>query len=213
MTKRKAAITWSNEKRKLSDLIPWERNPRVIKDAQAGRLVESFQEFGQVLPICIGPNGDIYDGHQRRNVISAATQYGMDYEVDVRVTSRELTEKEREKLTVLLHKGATGEFDFGRLTDWDFAELAEWGFDDIGTIAETAKLAEIGDAPKNNERNLGDKRKQIKPVLYADEIADFERAIRATGERDRGGAILEICRFYLDHHAERQFNFTFEGAA
>jgi hypothetical protein len=34
-----------------------------------------------------------------------AGQYGMDYEVDVRVASRELTERERQQLTVYLHKG------------------------------------------------------------------------------------------------------------
>lgn len=41
-------ITWTNERRKLSDLIPWERNPRQIQDAQAERLVDSVETFGQV---------------------------------------------------------------------------------------------------------------------------------------------------------------------
>ncbi len=40
-------ITWSNEKRKLSELVPWERNPRQITDKQAKRLEESFEQFGQ----------------------------------------------------------------------------------------------------------------------------------------------------------------------
>lgn len=43
-------LTWTNEKRTLRSLTPWERNPRYIKDAQAERLSESFNEFGQVLP-------------------------------------------------------------------------------------------------------------------------------------------------------------------
>ena len=41
-------ITWSNQRRKLSELIPWERNPRQITDKQAKRLEESFEQFGQV---------------------------------------------------------------------------------------------------------------------------------------------------------------------
>lgn len=41
-------ITWTNERRKLSDLIPWERNPRQIQDAQAERLADSVETFGQV---------------------------------------------------------------------------------------------------------------------------------------------------------------------
>jgi hypothetical protein len=37
------AITWTNEKRKLSDLIPWPKNPRQIKEPEARRLVGLHQ--------------------------------------------------------------------------------------------------------------------------------------------------------------------------
>lgn len=46
--KKPTAITWTNERRKLADLIPWEHNPRVIKQKQAERLVDSVETFGQV---------------------------------------------------------------------------------------------------------------------------------------------------------------------
>ena len=119
-------LTWTNERRKLSDLIPWPRNPRQIKGDQAKRLVQSFDEFGQVEAIAIGPGNEVYNGHQRLNVL--AQQYGKDYEVEVRVSSRALEEKEREKLTVFLHKGAAGEWDFDTLSEWDMPDLLEWGF-------------------------------------------------------------------------------------
>lgn len=211
-------ITWTNEKRKLSDLTPWERNPRQIQDAQAERLVDSVETFGQVETLAIGPDDELYNGHQRLGVL--AEKYGPDYEVDVRVASRPLTEKEREKLTVYLHEGAAGQWDFDALLDWDFDDLVSWGFERIGDIAEAAQLTEIGEEGEvgaSSSRGLGDRRKQIKPVLYADEIADFERAILSTGVRNRGEAILAICRFYLEQHddgqTERQFDFTFEGFA
>ena len=121
------AITWANERRKLSDLIPWERNPRQIQDAQAERLVDSVETFGQVETLAIGPDDELYNGHQRLSVL--AGQYGMDYEVDVRVASRPLTEKEREKLTVYLHKGAAGEWAWDELATWDYGDLTAWGFD------------------------------------------------------------------------------------
>lgn len=127
----KKQLTWTNEKRKLRDLTPWEHNPRYIKDKQAERLLESFNEFGQVLPICIGPRNEVYDGHQRRNVIGAADEYGLDYEVDVRVASRELSERERQKLTVYLHQGAQGSWDWEELANsFDFDDLVLWGFDE-----------------------------------------------------------------------------------
>ena len=38
-------------------------------------------------------------------------------------------EAERERLTVLLHRGATGEWDWDLLGNFDFDELVQWGFD------------------------------------------------------------------------------------
>lgn len=120
-------ITWTNEKRRLGELIPWERNPRQINREQAERLAESFDEFGQVEPIAVSPTNDIYNGHQRLKVLMA--KHGADFEVEVRVSSRALTEKEREKLTIYLHKGAAGEWDFDALAnEFDLDELLDWGF-------------------------------------------------------------------------------------
>ena len=58
-------ITWTNDKRRLSQLIPWPRNPRQIHAKQAQRLQESLTEFGQPEVIAIGPGNQVYNGHQR----------------------------------------------------------------------------------------------------------------------------------------------------
>jgi hypothetical protein len=129
-------ITWTNEKRRLSQLIPWPRNPRQIKGAEVARLQESLKEFGQVEPVAVGPGNELYNGHQRLK--SWAAKYG-DIEIDVRVSSRPLTEKEREKLTVFLHKGAAGEWDFEMLAnEFEVPELLEWGFEakELGFIVD-----------------------------------------------------------------------------
>lgn len=126
MTER---ITWTNERRRLGDLQPWPRNPRQIRKDQAKRLRESFDQFGQVETIAIGPANEVYNGHQRLAVL--LEQHGPDYEIEVRVSSRPLTEKEREKLTVFLHKGAAGEWDFDLLAnEFEFDDLLAWGFDE-----------------------------------------------------------------------------------
>lgn len=119
-------ITWTNERRKLSQLIPWPRNPRKIDRRQAERLQESLEQFGQVEITAIGPGNEVYNGHQRLK--SWAQKFG-DITIDVRVSSRPLTEKEREKLTVILHRGAVGEWDFDELAKWEIPELMEWGFE------------------------------------------------------------------------------------
>ena len=54
-------MEWSNVTRKLSELKPWERNPRLIKEDQAKRLEESFDNFGQVETIAIGPDNEVYN--------------------------------------------------------------------------------------------------------------------------------------------------------
>ena len=123
-------ITWSNERRKLSDLIPWDINPAQINKKQAERLEESLELFGQIQTLAISPTNEIYDGHQRQLVWGASQKYGGDYEVDVRVASRELTEKERKKLVIYLRKGAVGEFDFDILANnFEVDDLLDWGFD------------------------------------------------------------------------------------
>lgn len=86
---KKPPLTWSNQTRKLSELIPWPDNPRFIADEQAQRLDDSFRQFGQVETVAISPGNDIYNGHQRLKVL--VDRHGPDYQIDVRVSSRPRT--------------------------------------------------------------------------------------------------------------------------
>ncbi len=122
------ALVWTNGTRRLSELIPWGDNPAEINAAEAKRLLESLDEFGQVKTIAIEPDNSICDGHQRKSVWAAAQKYGPDFEVDVRIASRKLTRKEREKLAVLL-RTAQGHFNWDTLAGYDAAELQAWGLD------------------------------------------------------------------------------------
>ena len=138
-------LSWTNERRKLSELIPWKRNPRQIRRDEAKRLTESVAEFGQVEPIIVGPGNELYNGQQRLR--TWANEYG-DIEIDVRVSSRPLTEKEREKLTVFLHRSTTGEFDFDVLAnEFEVEDLLDWGFteSELGLLGEE-KLSEKTEA-------------------------------------------------------------------
>lgn len=130
-------VEWQTITIRLGDLIPWPRNPRQIKRAQMERLSRSFDEFGQVETIAIGPNGEIYNGHQRLAVLMQ--QHGPDYVLDARQADRPLTEKEREKLTIYLHKGAAGEWNFDTLAnEFEVDELLDWGFErwELGLLGD-----------------------------------------------------------------------------
>jgi DNA modification methylase len=121
-------IVWNNIRIKLGDLVPWSRNPKSISKQHATRLLELWDKLGQFQTIAVSPQNDVYDGHQRLNVLMAA--HGKDYEVDARQSSRLLTEKEREELVVAAHVGTVGQFDWEQLSGWDAPELIAWGMDD-----------------------------------------------------------------------------------
>lgn len=120
-------MNWTNITVKLGDLRPWSDNPRQSTKAQAKRLLASWDKFGQVETIAIGPDLSVYDGHQRLSAL--LTVHGADYVIDARQADRILTDDERRQLVITLHAGAVGEWDWDRLASWQPAQLMESGFD------------------------------------------------------------------------------------
>jgi len=149
-------MEWSNVTRKLSELKPWERNPRLIKEDQAKRLEESYDSFGQVETIAIGPDSEVYNGHQRLSVLMA--KHGGEYEVACRQSDQALTEKQREKLTAYLHRGTTGDWNWDMLAnEWDLDDLLEWGFDEselIGWEKDTPEAPEEEEEEPSRNREI-----------------------------------------------------------
>jgi len=140
-----ADIEWRNETRKLADLKPQENNPRQITKPQAERLLKSWHKFSQVDTLAVGPDGEIYNGHQRYYVLLAAYD-DPQMEVDVRVASRALSRREWQELTVLLHEGATGGWDWDALANWegvDVGDLVEWGFSEEALLGAGIGLETI----------------------------------------------------------------------
>jgi ParB-like chromosome segregation protein Spo0J len=86
-------ITWTTEKRKVSDLAKAEYNPRKLTEKEREDLERSIDEYGVVVPVVVnvGDREDVLiGGHQRIRIYQ---DRGFD-EVEVRVPSRELTEPE-----------------------------------------------------------------------------------------------------------------------
>lgn len=120
-------ITWTNEKRKLSDLIPWADNPREITKEQGKRLTTSLRKFGYSQPIEIEPDNLILDGHQRDFLMQTMSEYTKDTLLDVRVASRKFTDAERREYVLYKGQGASGEWNMDLISSWDPKELIEWG--------------------------------------------------------------------------------------
>lgn len=145
-------ITWKNEKRKISELVPAEYNPRQLTETQAKHLDESLGRFNLADPIIININNKIIGGHQRINILK---QKGSDQTVDVRVPTRELNEKEEQELNLRLNKNL-GEWDFDKLANFDEDFLMEVGFEkeELDRIFQLEPNEKDDEAPERRETDI-----------------------------------------------------------
>jgi len=129
-------IRWPEIRVRLADIKPWLNNPKHIRKAEALRLLEYIGKIGQFQALAVGPwvetpewkYVDLYDGHQRYDVLKAA--YGLNIAVDVKQSPRALDENERRELVVKAHIGTTGHFEPNKLLSFPVPELVAYGIDD-----------------------------------------------------------------------------------
>jgi len=116
-------LQWKTEKRKLSELSPAPYNPRQATAKQTKDLAKSLERFSLADPIVINADNRIIGGHMRYYVLKGK---GVE-EVDVRVPSRKLSEKEERELSLRLNKNL-GEWSYDKLAEFDKDILKEVGF-------------------------------------------------------------------------------------
>ena len=120
------ALTWTTQKRKVNDLVPYELNPRKISSSQRQSLKESLEKFGLVEIPAINSDNTIIAGHQRLAILKLIGKG--DEEIEVRVPSRKLTDLEFKEYLVRSNKNV-GEWDFDILSKFDLNFLKNIGFD------------------------------------------------------------------------------------
>jgi DNA modification methylase len=144
-------ITWTTQRRKLGDLVDWPRNPRSLTLKQAQDIEASLHKFGLADPPVINTDNVLIGGHQRKRILLIMRDFGADAEIDVRVPSRPLSEREVEELNIRLNKN-TGSFDFDALANtFDTDDLLAWGFEAAELGIEDAP-AEVTDAEPQIDR-------------------------------------------------------------
>lgn len=171
-------ITWRIEKRKLSDLTGYDKNPRKFTDKGLKDLQKSLERLGDANIITINADNTILGGHARATVMN---QLGYE-EVDVKVPNILLDEKAVEEIVIRLNANTAGEWDLDMLeAEFDLDELHEWGLD-----VEFNPDIDLGDVPETeneNNENFGTKRITIsysedkewvvKQLLRLDEITKY----------------------------------------
>lgn len=118
-------IEWHLEKRNISDLIDYSRNPRCMTKNQVSDLQISLSEFGLIDKPIINLDNTIIGGHQRLKILKKNKVK----EVDCWVPSHLLDPSQVSKLCLRLNKN-TADWDWDVLAnEWDMQDLLEIGFD------------------------------------------------------------------------------------
>lgn len=120
-------LIWHTEKRKVRDLIPYDKNPRFLTPEQELALTASLKKFSLVEIPAIDLDNVLIAGHQR-TILLLKLGRG-DEEIDVRVPNRKLTEQEFQEYNIRSNAN-TGSWDVNMLSaEFDAPDLEEWGVD------------------------------------------------------------------------------------
>lgn len=122
-------LHWHTETRKVSTLIPNDKNPRTMSSKQVEDLKKSLKKFNLVEIPVIDTDNRVIAGHQRLMVLKLL---GREKEkIEVRVPNRKLTKQEYDQY-LLSSNRIHGDWDWEKLAE-SFGQdlLRESGFDDV----------------------------------------------------------------------------------
>ena len=152
-------------------------NPRIIKDAKFQKLVQSIQEFPDMLnkrPLIVFTDVDgkycVLGGNMRLKALNE-----LKYTKIPVIVADEWNEEQKAEFLIKDNVGF-GEWDFEMLAnEWDAEKLDDWGLDlpiDLDAIKATKDIPDIGEIEFSEELLL----EHNYIVLYFDNAMDWEVA-------------------------------------
>ena len=143
---------------KVSEIVPNENNPRIIKEDKFERLVESIKTFPEMLhvrPLVIDENNVVLGGNMR---LKACIEAGLKDLPVIRCTN---WSEERKSEFIIKDNVGFGEWDWNILAnEWDVHPLVDWGLDVWETEPEEVEgLTDedaVPEAPQETITKLGD---------------------------------------------------------
>ena len=144
-----APLQWTTQKRKVSDLKAFGKNPRKLTEEQKTHLTASLKKFNLVEIPAIDEDGTIIAGHQRLSIMKALGRG--DEEIDVRLPNRKLTEQEFNEYNLRSNKN-TGEWDNELLLGFgaDLLKDVGWGEEEINAIFGVEEEKDLPEAELKN---------------------------------------------------------------
>lgn len=145
-------INWKIEKRKVSELKNWDKNPRTIKRKAMEKLKKQISEHGFHSVIVIDQDQTVLSGNQRKRALE---ELRID-EVDVIFPDRPLTDEERNKIAMESNI-LSGEWDMEKLKSFELDLLLDVGFDQI-------ELSKFWDEDKDVKEDNFQIEKELKKI-------------------------------------------------
>lgn len=145
-------LVWHTERRKVKDLIRYEKNPRILSPLQLEGLKRSLKKFNLAELPCINLDGMLVAGNQR--VLALSLLGRENEEIEVRVPNRSLTDKEfRDYLLTSNRSGA--DWNWAKLAaDFDLGELMTAGFNDEDLSRIFDDNLEVKDDEMDEEKEI-----------------------------------------------------------
>lgn len=166
----------------IKDVIPNPTNPRIIRDDNFKKLVDSIRDFPKMLelrPIIVNEEMVTLGGNMR---LRACKEAGLK-QVPI-IIAKGLTEAQQREFIVKDNLGY-GEWDWEMLAnDWDLDELNYWGLmaDRWGGIDEAEK--------ESDEVEEGEDRDYKKNLMIHMKDEDYDEAIELMAWHRRRGAYI-----------------------
>ena len=179
---------------KVSEIVPNENNPRIIKEDKFQRLVESIKTFPEMLhvrPLVIDENNVVLGGNMR---LKACIEAGLKDLPVIRCTN---WSEERKTEFIIKDNVGFGEWDWNILAnEWDDLPLNEWGVAVWETKTVDYSILDDEDFSEKLDEMESDVRKAIQIPFESDdyeEARELYKELSNSGEYV-GGIILETLR-------------------
>lgn len=136
---------------KIKDVKSNPNNPRIIKNDKFKKLVQSIQDFPQMLdirPIVVNKDMIVLGGNMR---LKASIDAGLK---EIPVLIAENLTQEQENEFIIKDNSSFGEWDWDILAnEWDAEKLSEWGID-LPTLIPEPSLDELIGEDKNKPASM-----------------------------------------------------------
>jgi len=182
------------EKTKISEVKLNPNNPRLIKDDNFQKLVQSIKEFPEMLeirPIVVNTEMVILGGNMR---FKACKEAGLK-EVPIIIADNLTEEQQREFL--IKDNLSGGEWDWSLLNDWDTEQLEDWGLHvpEFATEVDYSILDD-DDVSEQLENMTEGVKKAIQIEFEAEHYEEAYALVKFWREKDAyvGGMIMEYLK-------------------